>query len=99
MYLDIYTDQINRLCESHKVRHLFAFGSVIRDDFGPESDVDLIVDIGEQDPTSYADKYFNLKFELEKILRRQIDLLENQALKNPYLKQQIDKTKILIYGG
>ncbi len=64
-----------------------------------ESDVDLSVDIGEQDPTNYADKYFNLKFELEKILRRQIDLLENQSLKNPYLKQQIDKTKILIYGG
>ena len=98
-FLDQHIDQIRRLCSTNSVKSLFAFGSVIRDDFGPESDVDLIVDIGEQDPTNYADKYFNLKFELEKILRRQIDLLENQALKNPYLKQQIDKTKILIYGG
>ena len=98
-FLDQHIEQIRRLCSTNDVRSLFAFGSVVRDDFGPDSDVDLIVDIGEQDPTSYADKYFNLKFELEKILRRQIDLLENQALKNPYLKQQIDKTKILIYGG
>ena len=42
MYLDIYTDQINRLCESHKVRHLFAFGSGLNDGFTKESDVDLV---------------------------------------------------------
>lgn len=97
-FLDPYIDQIKKICLREGVRSLFAFGSVIRDDFNPESDVDLLVDIDEQDPVHYAKKYFDLKFELEKILRRQIDLLELKALQNPYLKQQIDKTKVLIYG-
>lgn len=97
--IDQHIEQIRKLCSINGVKSLFVFGSVVGDDFGPESDVDLLVDIGESDPTSYADKYFNLKFELENILRRQIDLLEHQALKNPYLLRQIDKTKILIYGG
>jgi len=97
-FLDPYIDQIKKICLRKGVRSLFAFGSVMRDDFNPESDIDLLVDIDEQDPVHYAEKYFDLKVELEKILRRQIDLLELKALRNPYLKQQIDRTKVLIYG-
>lgn len=93
-----HIDQIKRLCDSSKVRTLFAFGSVTTDNFKPESDIDMVVDIDDNDPISYSDKYFNLKFQLEQLLRRKIDLLEQKAIKNPYLKQQIEKTKILIYG-
>jgi predicted nucleotidyltransferase len=57
-----------------------------------------VVDINENDPISYSDSYFNLKFQLEQLLKRQIDLLEQKAIRNPYLKEQIDTTKILIYG-
>ena len=42
--------QIKRLCSLNKVRTLFAFGSVLREDFQPESDIDLVVDIDEKDP-------------------------------------------------
>ena len=68
------------------------------DRFRPESDIDLIVDIEDNDPFSYSDNYFNLKFELEQLFKRDIDLLEQKAIKNPYLKQQIEKTKVLVYG-
>ena len=60
--------------------------------------MDLVVDIGDPDPISYSDKYFNLKFSLEDTLGRAVDLLEFKAIKNPYLKEEIDRTKILIYG-
>lgn len=93
-----HIDQIKRLCDSSGVRTLFAFGSVTTDNFRPESDIDMVVDIDDSDPISYSERYFNLKFQLEQLLKRQIDLLEQKAIKNPYLKQQIEKTKILVYG-
>jgi len=91
-------DQINSLCDANKVKRLFAFGSVTTDKFYDHSDIDLIVEIDDQDPISYTDKYFNLKFQLEQILHRQIDLLEERAIKNRFLKEQLDRTKVLVYG-
>jgi predicted nucleotidyltransferase len=96
--LNTYKNQINELCESHKVKHLYAFGSVLTTSFDSKSDVDLIVDFGEIDVKDYADNYFDLKFSLEDILKRPIDLLESQAIKNPYFKQAVDQTKELVYG-
>lgn len=94
----MHINKIKKLCAENKVRSLFAFGSVTNNQFNPESDIDLIVDIDSEDPLEYSDKYFNLKDELQKLLHRKIDLLENKSLKNPYLRKQIDETKVLIYG-
>jgi len=82
----------------NKVRALFAFGSVTTDRFRPDSDIDLVVDIDDNDPISYSDKYFNLKFQLEDILKRQIDLLEQKAIRNNFLRNEIERTKVQIYG-
>jgi len=90
--------QIQELCKTNKVKSLFAFGSVTRDDFNETSDIDLIVDFDENDPFKYTDLYFNLKSKLESILKRQIDLLEERGIRNPLFKQQVDSTKELIYG-
>jgi predicted nucleotidyltransferase len=97
MFLDSYTDQINRLCESHKVRHLFAFGSVLHDEFPDGSDVDLLVDFNTNDPIDYAENYFSLKFSLEDLLKRRIDLLEQKALINRHLVNRINQSKRLLY--
>lgn len=91
-------EQIKKLCQSNSVNQLFAFGSVTNQNFNEESDLDLVVDINDPDPITYSDKYFNLKFSLEDMLGRAVDLLESKAIKNPYLKEEIDRTKILIYG-
>jgi uncharacterized protein len=96
--LETYKEQIQRLCENHKVRTLYSFGSVNTTRFTKDSDVDLMVDFETNDPLEYTDNYFDLKFELEKILNRQVDLLESKAIKNPFLIENIDKSKILIYG-
>ena len=98
-YLEKYLDQLRIICQRTDVKSLFAFGSVVRNDFKADSDIDLIVDIAASDPLSYADKYFDLKFALEKIFRRKIDLLEEKSLDNPYLMKQINQTKVLIYEG
>lgn len=97
--LATHMDEIKNICASYKVRTLFAFGSVTSDRFKPDSDVDLIVDIAESDPIAYSDSYFKIKEQLEAIFNRHVDLLEQKALKNPFLKKEIDRTKILIYGA
>jgi len=91
-------NQIQELCRTNKVKTLFAFGSVLRDDFNENSDIDLVVDIDEKDPLKYADIYFNLKSRLEDILKRQVDLLEERAIKNRIFRRELDYTKVLIYG-
>ena len=98
MYLDQYSNEINNLCLQNKVKSLFVFGSVITDQFTEKSDIDLVVDIDSNDPFDYADSYFNLKFALQDLFRRPVDLLENKAIKNPYIRQNIDQSKSLIYA-
>ena len=96
--LSVYKDQINELCASHKVKSLYAFGSVLTSDIDTNSDIDLIVDFKDVDVNDYADNYFDLKFSLQDIFNRPIDLLEEQAIKNPYFKQVVNQTKELVYG-
>lgn len=89
---------IQALCKANRVKSLFAFGSVTREDFNESSDIDLVVDFDEKDPFKYTDLYFNLKSKLEEILNRQVDLLEERAIKNRIFRQQLDHTKVKIYG-
>ena len=98
MYLDNYTNSLQSLCHQNKVKALYVFGSVLSDKFNDQSDIDLIVDIDSNDPFEYADNYFNLKFALQDLLKRPIDLLENKAIKNPFLRKSIDRSKILVYA-
>ncbi|WP_304063364.1 nucleotidyltransferase family protein [Pedobacter glucosidilyticus] len=90
--------QIRELCKANKVKSLFAFGSVTRNDYHESSDIDLVVDFDEQDPFRYTDLYFNLKAKIEEILARQVDLLEERGIKNRIFKQELENTKVKIYG-
>lgn len=93
-----YKKQINELCVNHKVKSLYAFGSILTDHFNNKSDIDLIVDFNEIDLLDYADNYFDLKFSLQEIFNRSVDLLEERAIKNPYFKQALNQKKELVYG-
>ncbi|WP_396171623.1 nucleotidyltransferase family protein [Flavobacterium sp.] len=90
--------EILTLCKTHKVRSLYAFGSVLTDKFNDKSDVDLIVDFEPIDVLDYGDNYYELKFSLENILNRNVDLLEEKAIKNPYFRKTLNHSKKLIYG-
>ena len=96
--LEKYAAAISRLCKSHKVKSLYAFGSVLTDKFNNESDIDLIVDFEPVDVIEYADNYFDFKFALQDIFNRPIDLLEEKAIKNPYFPKVINQHRQLIYG-
>ncbi len=96
--LAAYAKDISKLCETHRVKSLYAFGSILTDKFDNNSDIDLIVDFTNIDVDDYADNYFDLKFSLQDILKRNIDLLEDKAIKNPYFRQSVNQQRQLIYG-
>jgi predicted nucleotidyltransferase len=91
-------DSIRVLCVKHKVKNLFVFGSALSNSFHDKSDVDLVVDFNPISLETYADNYFDLKEKLEAIFKRSVDLLEAGAIKNPFVKAQIEREKKLIYG-
>lgn len=96
--INLNINSIKALCDKYHVKTLFAFGSVTRADFTSSSDIDLVVDIEGNDPLSYSDDYFGLKFQLEQLLNRPIDLLELRSIHNQYLKKNIENSKVLVYG-
>lgn len=96
--LDSHLTDIRKLCSDHKVKELYAFGSVLTNKFNSESNVDFVVDFDPIEMSLYADNYFDFKFSLQNILNRPIDLLEEKAIKNPYFRQNINEQRQLIYG-
>jgi len=99
MFIDNYINQIKTLCIKYEVKHLFVFGSVLTNNFNDSSDIDFLVDLKSNDPFDYSENYFSLKFNLENLLQRPIDLLEQKGLKNQYLIEKINQTKRLIYAA
>ncbi len=96
--LEEHMSDIHKLCSEHRVKQLFAFGSILTDNFNHESDIDLIVDFDAVDIAQYADNYYDFKFSLEDIFKKPVDLLEDKAIKNPYFREVVDKQRQLIYG-
>ncbi len=96
--IDKHIDRISNLCKSNGVSSLFVFGSILNDSLRPDSDIDMVVALEDQDPLTYSDHYFNLKYGLEELFNRNIDLLEEKAIKNPYLRKEIENKKVLIYA-
>ena len=96
--LESHINDIKKLCSDHKVKELYAFGSVLTNHFNSESDIDFVVDFVPMDVSIYADNYFDLKFSLQKLFNRSIDLLEEKAIKNPYFRENLNQQRQLIYG-
>lgn len=97
-FIEQHTEEIQTLCRQYGVKRLYAFGSVLTNQFATDSDVDLVVDFNPIKLEQYADNYFNFKFALEDALHRNVDLLEEKAIKNPYFKQAIEDRRQIIYG-
>ena len=95
---DSNIERIKGICNIYNVKNLYVFGSVLTAKFDIHSDIDFAVDFKSTDILDYADNYFNFKNSLQHTLNRNIDLIEIQAIKNPYFKQSLDSTKLQVYG-
>ena len=90
-------NKITVLCKQHKVKELYIFGSILTERFNDSSDVDFLVQFDDIDILDYFDNYMDFKEKLENLFGRQIDLLENQAIRNPIFRKVLDRDKRLVY--
>ena len=91
--------EVAGLCRRFHVRRLEVFGSAVRDDFDPDrSDLDLLVEF-EPVEQLRGRQYAEFKEALEDLFRRRVDLVEATALRNPYLKAAIERSKEPFYGA
>jgi uncharacterized protein len=90
-------DHLIELCKNHKVGELYIFGSILTEKFSDNSDIDFLVQFEKIDILKYFDNYMDFKEKLEMLLGRPIDLLENQAIRNPVFRKVVDRDKKLVY--
>ena len=91
--------RIRQLCRRHGVAELHAFGSVVRRDFGPSSDVDFLVEFDWTDPVGLSDRFLGLKADLESLLGRPVDLVCHSAIRNPVFRAFVEAQKEAIYAA
>ncbi|NLI99766.1 MAG: hypothetical protein GX371_01250 [Bacteroidales bacterium] len=96
--VDKNKDVIIKLCEKYRVKELYLFGSILTDSFNEFSDIDMLVLFDTIELNDYFDNYMDFKDELEKTLNRTVDIVEDQAIKNPIFRKIVDRDKKLIYG-
>jgi len=91
-------DAIAAACRLHQVQRMHLFGSALRADFDPNSsDLDLLVEFQAIDPTQLVRAYFDLERQLIAITGKPVDLVMEDAVRNPYIRADIEATKQLIY--
>ncbi len=91
-------DKLFELCNKYKVARLFVFGSLSKGNFNSEtSDIDLIVELEDLPPVEKGENLMRFWSELEELFTRKVDLLTLKNLKNPYLKKEIENSKLLLY--
>lgn len=94
-----HDDAIRCICANHAVRELRVFGSVLRPDFRPDSDIDLLVDFDESTSLNAFQRYFEFKEAMEQLLGRQVDLITLKSLSNPYFKKELEETSQGLYAA
>lgn len=92
-----HREAIDVLCANHYVRNLSAFGSVLSNSFSEKSDIDLVVNFEGVPPLEYFNNYMGFKEQLEALLGREIDLIEEKAVKNPIFRRILDRDMQTIY--
>jgi hypothetical protein len=96
--IDIPQAEIAGFCRRWRILELSLFGSVVRADFGPDSDIDVLLTFESQVTWSLLD-LVQMREELESLFERAVDLVEEAALRNPVRRRAILREKEVIYAA
>ncbi len=92
-------NDLKDLCKHYKVKSLHLFGSATTTEFNSDSDLDFLIAFEKNiSIAEYTDNYFSLQYKLRSLFDREIDLVTENSLSNPYFIQEIEKNKKLIYA-
>jgi predicted nucleotidyltransferase len=100
--LPLPVEEIAELCRRHRVAELAAFGSILRSDFGPESDVDFLVRFVDDDLGPWMSRLDELRRDLERLLGRRVDVVDWEGVErspNPYRRAGILAAHRLLYAA
>ncbi|OYD14626.1 DNA polymerase subunit beta [candidate division WOR-3 bacterium JGI_Cruoil_03_51_56] len=96
--INIPKDKIAEFCHRWKITEFALFGSVLRDDFRPDSDIDVLVTFAADAPWSLFD-LGAMSAELKEMLGREVDLVEKAAVKNPFRRRHILNNLQVVYAA
>ena len=96
--LGVAPERIDAFCRKWRIRELSLFGSTLRDDFRPDSDVDLLVVFEPPNPWTLWD-FIDMREELAQIFGRHVDLVSKKGLRNPFRRHDILTTREVIYAA
>ena len=97
--LRIPRKRIAAFCQRWSITEFSLFGSALRDDFRPNSDVDVLVSIDPKAQNIGLFEIIDMKLELEDMFKRPVDLVEKEGLRNPYRRKEILRTAQVIYAA
>ena len=90
--------QMKNICRTLGVKRLYVFGSVVSNDFDKDSDIDFLVSFKDNlSIEDYTNNYFLIHYQFRELFNRNIDIVTESTLSNPYFIKQINETKELIY--
>lgn len=91
-------DQIIKICKNLNVKRMYVFGSAISTASNEESDIDFLISFADDiTPKEYTDNYFLLHYQLRDLFNREIDIVTERTLSNPYFIKSVNNSKQLIY--
>ena len=96
--IDVPYEQVAAFCRRWKISELALFGSVVRGDFGVDSDIDILVTLEPNAPWSMLDRV-DMVAELEGIFGREVDLVESSGLRNPFGRHEILRNKRTVFAA
>jgi len=91
-------EQIGAFCRKWKMTEFSLFGSILRNDFRPDSDVDVLVEFSPDHPWSLFD-VMDMEEELKTMFGRQVDLVMKGGLRNPFRRHEILRTRQVVYAA
>ena len=100
-FIESKLPEIKQLFEQYDIKSAYLFGSAGTDGFGEKSDVDFLIEFGNRitDPAERGENWWSLYYALKELLQRDVDLLTMNSLSNPYLIDEINRTKRMIYAA
>ena len=101
MFSDLikHKEKITEIFRNHKIERAYVFGSALDENFNEKSDIDFLIKFNDGlDPLEKGELWWNLHDTLRDFFNREIDIVTETSLKNPYFIKELDNTKKLIYG-
>lgn len=95
--VDIPAAELEAFCRRWKIREFSIFGSALRDDFGPQSDIDVLVSF--EPGTFWGFEVSDMEAELETMLGRKVDLVMKDGLRNPFRRHAILSSRQVVYAA